>query len=80
MTKTMSLKVYLATENMTLKEFSKLIGSAPRYMSVIMNGHSLPGKRLAKDIKEFTKGQVVLSTKEKPIKVKEKIDNDEKNV
>lgn len=61
----MKLKVYLATIDMTLKDFSELVGCDRRYLSRIMNGHVKPGKRLAKDVFQLTDGQVHLLEPEK---------------
>jgi len=54
----MKLKVYLATIDMTLKDFSKILGCRPEYLSNIMHGRIIPGERLAKDICQLTEGQV----------------------
>lgn len=54
----MKLKAYLAEIGMSAKDFSVLIECNYRYLSLIMNGHLKPGKRLAKDIEELTDGHV----------------------
>lgn len=63
----MKLKTYLADIEMTAKDFSSLLGCNAQYISMIMNGHKKPGKRLAKDIEDLTDGKVMLLDKpEKP--------------
>jgi len=64
----MKLKSYLAEIGMSVKEFSALVGCNYRYMSRIMNGHTMPGKRLKKDIEDLTDGQVKLVYKNERIK------------
>ena len=64
----MKLKSYLAEIGMSVKEFSALVGCNYRYMSRIMNGHTMPGKRLKKNIEDLTCGQVELIYKNKRIK------------
>ena len=60
-----TLKVYLAEINMTLKDFSSLIDCSYRYMSRVMNGHAVPGHRLAKEISQITDGKVKFLPKSK---------------
>jgi hypothetical protein len=43
----MNLKAYLATINVTLKDFGEYIEATPRYLSQISRGRILPGERLA---------------------------------
>jgi hypothetical protein len=64
----MKLKSYLAEIGMSVKDFSSLVGCNYRYMSRIMNGHTMPGKRLKKNIEDLTCGQVELIYKNKRIK------------
>jgi hypothetical protein len=64
----MKLKSYLAEIGMSVKDFSALVGCNYRYMSRIMNGHTIPGKRLKKNIEDLTCGQVELVYKNKRIK------------
>jgi transcriptional regulator with XRE-family HTH domain len=59
----MKLKVYLATMDMTLKDLSRQLDCNFSYLSRIMNGKIVPGKRLAKDIEHITNGQVKFSDK-----------------
>ncbi len=61
----MNLRVYLATINMKIKDFSELVECHPKYMSQIISGNYIPGKRLAKAIEEMTDGQVKFERKEK---------------
>lgn len=56
----MNLRMYLAKENLKLKDFCKLVGVHPNYMSRISHGKILPGRRLAKDIEVATGGEVKL--------------------
>ena len=56
----MRLKVYLATIDMTVKDFAAVLGCNRTYLSRIARGNAKPGKRLAKDIQELTDGQVTL--------------------
>jgi hypothetical protein len=65
MSQTKHLKIYLASINMTLTDFSVLMEKNLRYMSRVMNGHVLPGRRLAKEIEDITDGQVKFSSREK---------------
>jgi hypothetical protein len=60
----MNLRVYLATNEMTLKDFSTQVNYNSRYLSLILNGHKIPGKKLAKQIENITGGQVTFSRKE----------------
>jgi transcriptional regulator with XRE-family HTH domain len=56
----MKLKAYLAEEEMTLKEFAKLIGVHENYLTMIIHGRANPGKRLVRDIHFITDGKVTL--------------------
>lgn len=60
----MNLKVYLASIDMTVKDFAELIETAPNYVSRIARGHILPSKKLARRIEKFTDGVVKVKTKE----------------
>jgi transcriptional regulator with XRE-family HTH domain len=60
--KVMSIKVYLATVNMTLKEFSEKLGYNYSYISRVSNGYTLASVKLAKLIKNLTEGDVILPT------------------
>ena len=59
----MKLKVYLATINMTVKDFGFLVNYNPTYLSQIVTGKKIPGKKLAKVIEDITDGQVKCLTK-----------------
>jgi hypothetical protein len=61
----MNLKAYLANVGMTSKDFSVLVNCNQRYLSKIMNGHVLPGKRLAKEIEDLTGGEIKFSRNKK---------------
>lgn len=54
----MNLRIYLATINMTQKDFSSLLDVDQRYMSRIINNRVLPGKKLARNIEKLTHGQI----------------------
>jgi hypothetical protein len=54
----MLLKHYLQAENITLDRFCREVDCNMYYMSRIMNGHTKPGKRLAREIERQTHGQV----------------------
>jgi hypothetical protein len=60
-----NLKAYLANIGMTITEFCNKLDCNRAYMSGIVSGKKLPGRRLAKDIFEATKGIVNLKTKAK---------------
>jgi hypothetical protein len=60
---TMTLKVYLAHNNMTLKDFSKEVDFDRTYLSLVMSGKKHAGKRLAKYVDRATNGQVKLKTR-----------------
>jgi transcriptional regulator with XRE-family HTH domain len=59
----MNLKVYLANNDMTMRDFCSRINYDPRYLSLIMNGHKIPGRKLAEQIENLTNGQVTFSRK-----------------
>lgn len=61
----MNLKAYLATINMTLKDFGQYIDATPRYLSQISKGRTIPGTRLAKEIEEATGGVVTFDLSKK---------------
>lgn len=54
----MNLKVYLAAKGITCKAFAEKVGCHYGYMSRISVGAVMPGKWLAKRIREATGGQV----------------------
>lgn len=60
----MNLRVYLATKNMTFREFSQILDINPCYMSRIINGFR-PGRKLARNITKATDGLVVFNLEEK---------------
>lgn len=59
----MTLRVYLATQEITLREFAKRVGSNASYLSNVMSKKSVVSERLAKDVLALTNGQVSLPTK-----------------
>jgi transcriptional regulator with XRE-family HTH domain len=70
-----NLKAFIANMNITHKTFAKLLDCDPSYLSRIVNGEAIPGKRLAKLIEEVTGG--VISYKN--LHVKKKIEKNIKN-
>ncbi len=54
----MNLKEYLFLHRINIGDFAKRIQCNRSYFSRIVNGHLKPGKRLANDIEEATKGEV----------------------
>lgn len=54
----MNLKVYLATINMTVKDFSELVEYNPCYISRVIYGHVKAGKKLSRIIERATEGKV----------------------
>jgi transcriptional regulator with XRE-family HTH domain len=60
----MNLKAYIANNNLKVGEFAKMMGCSMGHLSGIMNNRTWPSKRLAKDIRNFTRGQVKLMTTE----------------
>ena len=54
----MNLKTYLVSIDMSIKEFSQLLEVSPGYLSRIIHGREVPGKRLTKDIHAITQGAV----------------------
>jgi transcriptional regulator with XRE-family HTH domain len=54
----MNLRVYLATKHLTQREFAQKCDVDPRYMSRIVNGWKIPGKKLARDIERETQGEI----------------------
>jgi DNA-binding transcriptional regulator YdaS (Cro superfamily) len=59
----MNLKVYLATINMHVKEFSELVGVHRCYLSSIVSGRNVAGPKLRKAIEDITDGQVKMKLK-----------------
>lgn len=64
----MNLKSYLANQGVTQKDFAYTLGVNERYMSRIINGHLIPGKRLMRDIESLTEGKIKLEPKQKETK------------
>ncbi len=60
----MNLKAYLADQGVKQQEFADTLGINARYMSRIVNGHVVPGKRLRRDIDALTEGRVELKQKQ----------------
>jgi transcriptional regulator with XRE-family HTH domain len=54
----MNLKAYLATINVTMKDFAQKVDCDSRYLSQISKGKIIPGRKLARDIQEAT-GDVI---------------------
>ena len=57
----MNLKVYLASIDMTMKAFANDLGVSYRLLWGISRGHTMPSRRLAKDIEEATMGIVKIA-------------------
>lgn len=68
----MNLKAYLAEKNMTIKDFSILIGVRNTYLSAIIHGHYKPSARLSKSIEHHTGGKVRLPSSKPLKKIKKK--------
>jgi len=54
----MNLREYLFKNDITSTKFSNMIGCSGAYLSRIMNGKVVPGKRLIQDIVDLTEGCV----------------------
>ncbi len=61
----MNLKAYLATIDMTFRDFGKLVDADPKYISQISKGRLVPSRRLARDIEQATHGLVKISASTK---------------
>lgn len=59
----MNLRTYLFVNEMTVKDFAAKIDAEPTYVSAIKNGRLIPGRKIARRIKESTNGEVVYLTK-----------------
>lgn len=73
----MNLKAYLAQQNMTVKEFSDLIGVRNTYLSAIIHGRYKPSARLSKSIEYHTGGKVRIPSSKPVNKIKKKTTDDE---
>lgn len=74
-----NLKAFLANIEMTLKEFSEIVDVAPAYLSRVLNGKVIPGRRLARDIERATSGTIVLKTRVRKKDQKSQDSQDEQN-
>jgi len=54
----MNLKAYLASINVTMKDFAERLECDSRYLSQISKGRLIPGRKLARDIQKAT-GDVI---------------------
>ncbi len=61
----MNLKVYLAEKQLSVKNFAKIVGVHPNYISRIIPGKVTPSARLARDIEQETGGKVKITSFEK---------------
>lgn len=68
----MDLRVYLATVDMSVKDFSEKIDCNRCYLSRVIRHHVIPSKRLAKDIEFATEGKVTVNELLKIIEKTEK--------
>ncbi len=59
---TMNLKMYLASINMTVKDFSEIMEVSSKYMSRIIHGHSKPSRKLSQEIEKATDGLVKITS------------------
>lgn len=66
----MRLKVYLAHERMTVKEFSELIKRTPSYVGSIASGRLKASYHMCEQIRDITGGKVTLQPSEKSAVVK----------
>jgi transcriptional regulator with XRE-family HTH domain len=68
MTATMetNFNVYLAKNNLLLKEFAQKLGMAPSYIGEVCRGRRSPSKRLAKLVHEETCGEIDLLSNIQP--------------
>lgn len=60
-----TLKVYLAEEKMSVKDFAQLIGCHPVYLSRVINERASAGYHLSKLIESVTNGRVKLEVGKK---------------
>lgn len=60
MEEVMRLKIYLATINMSVKDFGKIINYNPNYVSRVSSGDLQPGKKFVEAVKQVTGGEVIL--------------------
>ncbi len=63
----MNLKIFLATKEMTIKDFAEIVECTPEYISQIIHKRAYPSKRLARDILKATDGLVHLELRTKEI-------------
>jgi len=54
----MNLKAYLANMNMTINDFSKILGCHPSYLSQVIHSKKVPSKEFMKLIVDMTGGKV----------------------
>ncbi len=54
----MNIKDYLYIKNMSITEFSDLIGYSRNHISGVINGRMKPTKKMAKYIEKMTDGEV----------------------
>ena len=71
-----NLKAYLMNIGMTIRDFSASIGKHESYVSRLIHGQSVPGKKTAEAIYKATNGVITLKVipkkKRAPLKKKEK--------
>jgi hypothetical protein len=56
----MNLRVYLAINNMSVKDFSEIIDVNKSYLSGIIRGRMIPSKKLSRQVFKQTQGEVLL--------------------
>ncbi len=54
----MELREYLFRNYLTVIDFAKQINHSRTYLSLIVGGHKIPSRKLAKIIQDATKGEV----------------------
>lgn len=57
----MDLKTYLEKNRMSITQFSEELGYCRAHVSHIVNGRAVIGRKLAKQIENYTKGSVTAS-------------------
>lgn len=56
----MDFKIYLVSNRLTVRAFSKMLRCHPNYLSQILGG-KVPGKKVAQDIERLTNGKIKAS-------------------
>jgi len=56
----MNLKVYLAKENLKLRDFAEMMDISRGYASALLNNKTKPSKKLCRNVEKLTNGEVKL--------------------